>query len=351
MSPTLRVVAEVSSELHKAAYIIGHAIAGDLKWLRSIGVALDTAESKPDQNIVDTQTLAVACETRAMRQKQGQAGSHGGMGCVLPAVQQRSLLALATQYDLEPAALHNGANDAAFTLQVMLLRARDAPARAHTLEHAHAIMLLFRRRSCSRSVVCPLCRPYALRRPTCRARYVLRCSSCLCVRQRVWEHADSCAFIMCFPDKTHTCQKAFQALQATASAVASVVEDLLSQLEAALRPHAQQALVDQVTRFAQALAEGADVSRYTHAGAAVAEVRFPAGLSAAERKLVHQTAQEKGLSSSSQGKGADRFITVRAAGGFPTHGVGPRDDSRRGRKAGKRGAVEVAPDHDGSPDA
>ena len=349
MSPTLRVVAEVSSELHKAAYIIGHAIAGDLKWLCSIGVALDTAESKPDQNIVDTQTLAVACETRAMRQTQGQAGSHGG--CMLPAVQQRSLLALATQYDLEPAALHNGANDAAFTLQVMLLRACDAPARAHTLEHAHAIMLLFRRRSCSRSVVCPLCRPYALRRPTCRARYVLRCSSCRCVRQRVWEHADSCAFIICFPDKTHTCRKAFQALQASASAVASVVDDLLSQLEAALRPHAQQALVDQVTRFAQALAEGADVSRYTHAGAAVAEVRFPAGLSAAERRLVHQTAQDKGLSSSSQGKGADRFITVRAAGGFPMHGAGPRDDSRRGRKAGKRGAVEVAQDHDGSPDA
>ena len=123
MSPTLRVVAEVSSELHKVAYIIGHAIAGDLEWLRSIGVALDTAESKADQNIVDTQTLAVACETRAMRQAPGQAGSHGDRGCVLPAVQQRSLLALATQYDLEPAALHNGANDAAFTLQVVLLRA------------------------------------------------------------------------------------------------------------------------------------------------------------------------------------------------------------------------------------
>ena len=38
MSPTLCVVAEVSSELHKAAYIIGHAIAGDLEWLRSIGL-------------------------------------------------------------------------------------------------------------------------------------------------------------------------------------------------------------------------------------------------------------------------------------------------------------------------
>lgn len=123
--PLVQAVEQVSQELKTANYIIGHAVNGDLKWLRSIGVDEGSPEDRTqapscrsmEARVVDTQVLAVGCAERAAREGGANTGS-------LPAVQQRSLKALAHEYSLAPAALHNGGNDAAFTLQVMLSQCR-----------------------------------------------------------------------------------------------------------------------------------------------------------------------------------------------------------------------------------
>ena len=86
-------VSEVSRELTGADFIGGHAVDGDLKWLRAIGVEQLDGHAVWEDRLVDTQLLAM---------------------------QQASLRSLADRYGLHPAALHNGGNDAAFTLQVML---------------------------------------------------------------------------------------------------------------------------------------------------------------------------------------------------------------------------------------
>ena len=74
----------------------GHAFKGDLKWLSSIGVDTRGVALK----VIDTQSLEVA--------RTGVAS------------QQVSLEKLATAYGLQPQQLHNGGNDAYYTLAVML---------------------------------------------------------------------------------------------------------------------------------------------------------------------------------------------------------------------------------------
>jgi hypothetical protein len=125
--PLEQGVARVAAELAAADYIVGHAISNDLKWLRSLGVSsLQNPEGQDralQDRVVDTQVLAVGCLERDARES-GTTGSGAG--------KQRSLKSLATEYNLNPAALHNGANDAAFTLQVMLSQCRipfDPPSR------------------------------------------------------------------------------------------------------------------------------------------------------------------------------------------------------------------------------
>eukprot|EP00933_Yihiella_yeosuensis_P014422 TRINITY_DN12953_c0_g1_i1.p1 TRINITY_DN12953_c0_g1~~TRINITY_DN12953_c0_g1_i1.p1 ORF type:complete len:464 (-),score=125.70 TRINITY_DN12953_c0_g1_i1:46-1392(-) len=105
-------VREVSKELNAANFIVGHAVQGDLEWLRKAGVVGISKKktSKEDSKIIDTQVLASASEKNP----------------------GRSLKALANCYSLEPDNLHNGGNDAAFTLQVMLAQCKfafDKPAR------------------------------------------------------------------------------------------------------------------------------------------------------------------------------------------------------------------------------
>ena len=114
--PLAQAADEIAAELNAADYIVGHAISNDLKWLRAIGVADVPSSSQGgkekgtlEERVVDTQMLAIGCRARAAR-KSGKNDSR-------PAG-HRSLKALATEYNLDPAALHNGANDAAFTLQV-----------------------------------------------------------------------------------------------------------------------------------------------------------------------------------------------------------------------------------------
>eukprot|EP00941_MAST-03F_sp_MAST-3F-sp1_P002295 g2295.t1 len=82
-----------AEELRKCDIVVGHAIKGDLDWLRSIGVDPD------GKFIVDTQVLALKAT---------------------PQAKTNSLKNLANEYKLNPIRLHNGANDAAFTLMVML---------------------------------------------------------------------------------------------------------------------------------------------------------------------------------------------------------------------------------------
>jgi hypothetical protein len=92
--PLRRVTEEVRRELGECHIVVGHCIGGDLGWLRGMGVDVDGTP------VVDTQTLAMA-----------QTGD---------ATKTPSLVSLGEQYDLDCRRLHNGANDAAVTLQVML---------------------------------------------------------------------------------------------------------------------------------------------------------------------------------------------------------------------------------------
>lgn len=107
---------EVASELNGSDLIVGHAVRADLAWLRKIGVSgLEANSLSLGSRLVDTQTLAFAGEA-AVDGFQPQVG----------------LRAMAEAYGLNPQRLHNGANDAAFTLQVMLLQCGvpfAAPAR------------------------------------------------------------------------------------------------------------------------------------------------------------------------------------------------------------------------------
>merc|ERR1711865_1334961 len=92
-------VSELAFELNAADFIVGHAISGDLAWLRKIGVNGLEANSKALQSrVVDTQTLAYA-----------------GGGISTECMPQLGLRAISSKYALDPQLLHNGANDAAFT--------------------------------------------------------------------------------------------------------------------------------------------------------------------------------------------------------------------------------------------
>jgi len=83
-------------------------VSGDIAWLASIGVE-GLAERGP---IADTQAIAAGIAARSLA---GECGR-------LPRGQQlqKSLQALASEHGLAPERLHNGANDAMFTLQVLL---------------------------------------------------------------------------------------------------------------------------------------------------------------------------------------------------------------------------------------
>jgi hypothetical protein len=136
--PLAEAVAEVSRELGAADYIVGHALAGDLAWLRSIGVK-GCIDRDPNAGLVDTQFLAHACSTRAaaaaaavVPAAAAAAASAGGSVDADVTANLQSLKDLCNLYSLDPAKLHNGANDAAFTLQVMLSQCGmpfDPPAR------------------------------------------------------------------------------------------------------------------------------------------------------------------------------------------------------------------------------
>jgi hypothetical protein len=108
----------------------------------------------------------------------------------------------------------------------------------------------------------------------------------------------------------------FQEKQAMATAAAGVLNDIISAVEDAERPPEHRALLEQVAQFAQVLANGNAV---IHPQVGVPELRFPPTLSAFERKLVHEAAASRALTSASQGTGAERYIAVRAGGAsFPT---------------------------------
>lgn len=263
----MQAVEQVSQELKAANYIIGHAVHGDLKWLRSIGVnegspedtTLAPSHKSIEGRVVDTQVLAVGCVERAAREGCANTSS-------LPAVQQRSLKALAHEYGLAPAALHNGGNDAAFTLQVMLSQ----------------------------------CRVPFLAPPRTSSRHMLQID--------------------------------FQEKQALATAAAGVLNEIISAIEDAERPPEHKALLEQVAKFAQVLANGNAV---IDQDVGVQELRFPPTLSAFERKLVHEAAASHALTSASQGTGVERYIVVRAGGAsFPT------DSTKYSRKrAGKESVI------------
>ena len=99
--PLGAVADAVSEELRSADFFIGHDVRNDVAWLRDIGCEISP---QLEQNVLDTQGLARA----------------RGLG------QKLSLKDLAKLFGLMPERLHNGGNDAAFTLQVLLsLAARD----------------------------------------------------------------------------------------------------------------------------------------------------------------------------------------------------------------------------------
>ena len=109
--PQARAVEAVAEE-HGGEPRRRTAVKGDLAWLRSIGVAVKGGE------VVDADACGRARSAR--RQSRWRRRSAG-------------LKALAQAHGLAPAALHNGANDAAFTLQLMLSQcgvAFDPPPRA-----------------------------------------------------------------------------------------------------------------------------------------------------------------------------------------------------------------------------
>ena len=281
-------VEQVSQELKTANYIIGHAVHGDLKWLRSIGVdegsPEDTTQAPSRRSIegrvVDTQVLAAGCAGRAAREGGANTGS-------LPAVQQRSLKALAHEYGLAPAALHNGGNDAAFTLQVMLSQ----------------------------------CRVPFLAPPRTPSRHILQID--------------------------------FQERQAMATAAAGVLNDIISAIEEAERPPEHRALLEQVAQFAQVLANG---NAAIDPQVGVPELRFPPTLSAFERKLVHEAAASRTLTSASQGTGAVRYIAVRAGGAsFPTDATkfsrkrAGKESGGGAKRRGLRGIGQRTEDGSGAP--
>jgi hypothetical protein len=76
--------------------IVGHAMRGDISWLQSLGV--DSALLNPAR-LYETQTHAIAAS---------------------PDSRPRSLESLARDHGLAPEYLHNGGNDAYYTLAVML---------------------------------------------------------------------------------------------------------------------------------------------------------------------------------------------------------------------------------------
>jgi DNA polymerase III epsilon subunit-like protein len=93
--PLAKVAAEVSAELRSADFFIGHDVHNDVEWLREIGCDIDP---RLENGVIDIQGVA------HLR----------GLG------RQRSLKDLVEACGLDPERLHNGGNDAAFTLQVLL---------------------------------------------------------------------------------------------------------------------------------------------------------------------------------------------------------------------------------------
>jgi DNA polymerase III epsilon subunit-like protein len=106
--PLAKVAEKVSAELRGADFFIGHDVKGDVAWLRDIGCEIDP---RLLDCVIDIQEVA---------------GSRG-LG------RQRSLQDLAEEFGVGPERLHNGGNDAAFTLQVLLslsaLEGWDQPRR------------------------------------------------------------------------------------------------------------------------------------------------------------------------------------------------------------------------------
>lgn len=262
-------VIEVNKELKDADYIVGHALAGDLAWLRSIGVSAvgaagkgagkkpqgEESEQIPRQaKLVDTQKLASFSSKRSSaarleRQKQAKAALAAAKAAeeeasvivslekeynaITKAVkyksnQRQSLKSLAEAYDLKPTALHNGANDAAFTLQVMLSQCGfpfDPPPQT--------------------------------------------------------------------PSRHVTDDPVFIKAQAAANELASLVDECTV---------TNDELTAEVQAFAHSLAQGIPPL----------EKVFPSTLDAAQRKAVHEAAFACGLSSGSQGSGTERFVAVRS---------------------------------------
>jgi hypothetical protein len=290
-------VAEVSKELSGADYIVGHALAGDVAWLKSIGVGAvgtaergsskklrgDTKRAALEAKMVDTQVLAVTCAKRASamrlaQQKQAKVALHAAKAsgqeaavietlenkhkkiiqagqCTL--IHQRSLKALAQAYGLKPTALHNGANDAAFTLQVMLSQcgvAFDIPPQT--------------------------------------------------------------------PSRHVTDDPIFIEAQAAANTLASIEAHGATNDD----------LAHEVQVFALALAGGVPLM----------EKAFPSTLDAAQRRAVHEAAFAYGLSSCSQDSGSGRFVAVRAKGSHWPEGdvydpASKRDSGGKKKWNGKSG--------------
>jgi hypothetical protein len=261
-------VIEVNKELKDADYIVGHALAGDIAWLRSIGVTSVNAAGKGSgkkavkaagqvtrqAKLVDTQELAAFTSKRTSaarleRQKQAKdallaakaseqeasviASLEKEYNAITKAVkyksnQRQSLKMLAEAYDLMPAALHNGANDAAFTLQVML---------------------------------------------------------------------SQCGFPFDPPPQTPSRHVTDDPIFIKAQAAANELASLAGESNAT-----NDELIREVEAFAHSLAQGIPPL----------EKVFSATLDAAQRRAVHEAAFACGLSSCSQGSGTERFVAVRS---------------------------------------
>jgi len=227
-------VSELAFELNAADFIVGHAISGDLAWLRKIGVNGLEANSKALQSrVVDTQTLAYA-----------------GGGISTECMPQLGLRAISSKYALDPQLLHNGANDAAFTLQVMLSQCGQkfsAPVRSHS---------------------------------------------------------------------QHKLSAAYQAAWVEALARLNTEER-----EGIMREHDLQTEVEAFARLItmscnESIDEPGDSNLENKVPSNI--LRFPAELTAKERKIVHTAAENLGLQSQSENsQDGKRFVTICAPGAVP----------------------------------
>lgn len=256
------VARELMMELSAADFIIGHAARGDLAWLQKLGVNC----CKPQ--VVDIQTLALC-----------------GTGLEDDELLQIGLGKLAEKYELHPQHMHNAANDASFTLQVMLSQCDVAFERPRRSISAHASSAIYQ---------------VALAEAEVRGQ--------LFAEGRRLREEELQAEVLAF-DKH---------LKAHANTLSKSAADL--EWESEYRGGDQDASVSAV------------------AGNLETERRFPHTLTGQERKIVHKMAEALGLHSKSRNEGPNGEPCVCISAG------GLRTASAKSERQGRRRYRRAAPD-------